>query len=284
MLIDARDLCWFLAGILSAIAGAVLLKPVLRKFDVRHKSAALLKPSVMAAALIVVFAIVLFVWLMSRGLPTGAGDDDVTAHATAGTPQRSSSPSAGAMDESLMRLESRLASQGGTDADWELLAQTYEFMGRAADAQSARSHQLPASLDGASVETAGSEQTPQPANSSAADSAELDGAVELADALKSKVPGGLTLFIIAKAVNSPGPPVAVMRTTTSQWPLRFSLGDASAMVPDRKLSTAGLVTVEARVSRSGVATPQAGDFQSGLTTVNPRERKSVRLVIDRVIG
>jgi hypothetical protein len=42
--------------------------------------------------------------------------------------------------------------------------------------------------------------------------------------------------------------------------------------------------VEARVSRSGVATPQAGDFQSGLTTVNPRERKSVRLVIDRVIG
>jgi cytochrome c-type biogenesis protein CcmH len=76
-----------------------------------------------------------------------------------------------------------------------------------------------------------------------------------------------------------------MRTTTSQWPRRFSLDDTSAMVPDRKLSTAGLVTVEARVSRSGVATPQAGDFQSGLTTVNPRERKkSVRLVIDRVIG
>jgi hypothetical protein len=283
MLIDARDLCWFLAGILSAIAGAVLLKPVLRKFDVRHKSAALLKPSVMAAALIVVFAIVLFVWLMSRGLPTGAGDDDVTAHATAGTPQRSSSPSAGAMDESLMRLESRLASQGGTDADWELLAQTYEFMGRAADAQSARSHQLPASANAADAAAPDSQQTPQPAGGAAPDSAQLDGTVELADALQSQVPAGLTLFVVAKAVDAPGPPVAVLRTTTSHWPVRFSLDDASAMVPDRKLSTVGSVTVQARVSRSGLATPQSGDFQSALATVQPRQRKSVRLVIDHVI-
>jgi hypothetical protein len=284
MLIDARDLCWFLAGILSAVAGVVVLKPAWTKFKAGGKSTALRKPSVMVAALIVVLAIVLFVWLMSRSPPTGAVDGAVSAQASAGTPPGSSSPSAGSMDASLTRLESRLAAQGGTDADWELLAQTYEFMGRAADAQSARSHQLPAGLDAANQQAPDSEQTPQPAGSAAADSPELEGAVELADALKSQVPGGLTLFIIAKAVNSPGPPVAVMRTTTSRWPLRFSLDDASAMVPERKLSTVGLVTVEARVSRSGVATPQTGDFQSGLTTVNPRERKSVRLVIDHVIS
>jgi hypothetical protein len=41
--------------------------------------------------------------------------------------------------------------------------------------------------------------------------------------------------------------------------------------------------VQARVSRSGLATPQSGDFQSALATVQPRQRKSVRLVIDHVI-
>jgi cytochrome c-type biogenesis protein CcmH len=187
------------------------------------------------------------------------------------------------MDESLTRLESRLAAQGGTDADWQLLAQTYDFMGRAADAQSARSHQLPASANAADAAAPDSQQTPQPAGGAAPDSAQLDGTVELADALQSQVPAGLTLFVVAKAVDAPGPPVAVLRSTTNHWPVRFSLDDASAMVPDRKLSTVGSVTVQARVSRSGLATPQSGDFQSALATVQPRQRKSVRLVIDHVI-
>jgi hypothetical protein len=284
MLIDARDLCWFLAGFLSAIAAALVLKPLLAKFHDRRKSGAVLKPPLIIGALIVVFAIVLFTWLISPSPPTGAGDDDVTAHAPAVTPEGSSPQSTGSMDKLVMRLERRPAAQGGTDADWELLAQTYEFMDRAADAQSARAHHLPSTPDSANPGAPASEQTPLPAAGASADSPELNGAVELADALKSKVPVSLTLFIIAKAVDSPGPAVAVMRTTTSRWPLRFSLDDASAMVPGRKVSTVGPVTVEARVSRSGMAIPQPGDFQSGLTTVNPCDRKSVRLLIDHVIG
>ena len=108
MLIDARDLCWFLAGILSAVAGVVVLKPAWTKFKAGGKSTALRKPSVMVAALIVVLAIVLFVWLMSRSPQTGAVDGAVSAQASAGTPPGSSSPSAGSMDASLTRLESRL--------------------------------------------------------------------------------------------------------------------------------------------------------------------------------
>jgi hypothetical protein len=283
MLIGVRDLCWFLAGMLCTVAGAVLLKPWLRRVRAARPSLALPRPALIIGVLIVVLAIILFVWLMGAGPPAGAGDASASAHASVDTPPASSAPSAGSMDESLTRLESRLAAQGGTDADWQLLAQTYDFMGRAADAQSARSHQLPASANAADAAAPDSQQTPQPAGGAAPDSAQLDGTVELADALQSQVPAGLTLFVVAKAVDAPGPPVAVLRTTTSHWPVRFSLDDASAMVPDRKLSTVGSVTVQARVSRSGLATPQSGDFQSALATVQPRQRKSVRLVIDHVI-
>jgi cytochrome c-type biogenesis protein CcmH len=183
------------------------------------------------------------------------------------------------MDEVLARLESRMASQGGSDSDWELLAQTYEFVGRTADARLARAHQLPA---GVAAETAPLPAAlPQPA---AASAASVSGNVELAGTLKSKVPDGLTLFIVAKSIDSPGPPVAIIRTTTGHWPLAFTLDDSNAMLPGRSLSTTQHVTVEARVSRSGMATPQTGDFQSAVATIDPHDPKSVRIIIDRVIG
>ena len=110
------------------------------------------------------------------------------------------------------------------------------------------------------------------------------GEVMLAESLKSKVPAGLTLFIVAKSINSPGAPVAVVRTQTGQWPLKFRLDDSLAMLPERKLSTAGPVTVEARVSQGGTAASQAGDLQSAPASVDPRSGKSVHLVIDHIIG
>jgi hypothetical protein len=262
MPIGRRDIAWFLAGLLSAAA------------------------------------IALFAWLVSPSPPTGApaGGAAVTggAPATGGggiaaRPDASAPNAGGSMDDMLARLETRLASQGGTDADWELLAQSYEVVGRAADAQSARAHHVsgaPASASpGATAPVPASPGAAASAASAAsADAAQLDGVVEIADQLKSSVPAGVTLFIVAKAVNSPGPPVGVMRTTTSQWPVRFRLDDASAMVPGRTLSSAGSVTVQARISRSGMAAPQPGDFQSGVSTVNPHDRKSLRLLIDQVIG
>ncbi len=286
-MISARDLGWFLAGILCAASAAWLLKPLLTRLN-RRTLGAVLRPSFIVGALIVVLAIGVFAWLVSPTptptAPTHVGDTDVTAHAAAAAPESGPPQPAGSMNEMLGRLERRLATQGGSDADWELLAQTYDYMGRAADASSARSHHLPATLGSANPKDSASDQAPPQAATAAAEPARLEGEVELADALKSKVPAGLTLFVVAKAVGLPGPPVAVMRTTTGQWPVRFSLDDASAMVPDRKLLTAGAVTVEARVSRSGTATPQPGDFQSAVVAVNAHERKSVRLLIDHVIG
>ena len=47
---------------------------------------------------------------------------------------------AGALDEVTRKLAQRLATEGGTDADWSLLAQSYDYMGRTEDARAARKH------------------------------------------------------------------------------------------------------------------------------------------------
>jgi hypothetical protein len=267
MSVSRRDLGWYFAGILSAAAIALfgwLMSP-----GPPQGTLATAATSALPAA-------------ASQGPSQGASQDAAAQAARPAAPQTASAP-AGSINESLVRLEARLATQGGTDADWELLAQTYEFTGRAADAQAARAHHLPGAT-GATGASGATGATAVTGGAGPTGAAQLDGVVDIADALKSKVPAGLTLFIVAKAVGAPGPPVGVMRTTTGQWPVRFRLDDSSAMVPGRTLSSAGSVTVEARVSQGGMATPQPGDFQSGVITVNPHDPRSVRLLIDHVIS
>jgi cytochrome c-type biogenesis protein CcmH/NrfG len=121
------------------------------------------------------------------------------------------------------------------------------------------------------------------ASTAQAGSAQLIGEVHLAGTLGHQVPAGLTLFIVARSLNSPGAPVAVVRTQTGAWPVPFRLDDSLAMVSDRKLSTAGAVTVEARISQSGAAASAPGDLASRLVTVEPHSGQSVHLVIDHIL-
>jgi cytochrome c-type biogenesis protein CcmH len=188
----------------------------------------------------------------------------------------------GSMQGAVAGLERRLAAKGGSDADWELLAKSYEFLGRTSDAAQARNKHVPA---GAGAGIADAAAAPAGAGATPLDqSVRVDGEVILADALRDKVPAGLTLFIVAKSVNSPGPPVAILRTTTDAWPVHFRLDDTQAMMPQRKLSTAGPVTIEARTSKSGQAMPERGDFQGVTTALDPSAGKPIRIVIERVIG
>jgi cytochrome c-type biogenesis protein CcmH len=112
----------------------------------------------------------------------------------------------------------------------------------------------------------------------------VEGNIELAGNLAGKIPAGLTLFIVAKSVQLPGPPVAILKLSTGTWPLHFRLDDSQAMVPGRNLSSAGPVTIEARTSRTGQAAPQPGDFQGVIGPLNPDGRKPQRLVISKVLG
>ena len=373
----------------------------------------------------------LYLWLGRPELIGGVPAPVVMPHAGAAASDASDAPAAagaaaGSMDAAVAGLEARLAGGKGSDADWTLLAQSYEFLGRSADAELARRKQLPArrtqvatpgaapavrtadaatlklindanaarrarnygaardayvklaargamtadswadyadvtaSLAGGSLAgEAGKYVTealrldpqhpkalwlqgsmlhesgryaeaiaswerlaavldpdssdarliaaniaedrrlagvtgagPQPPGTdksaggaqAAAAGVVISGEVTIADALKSRVAAGQALFVFAKAVDQAGPPVAVLRTTTGQWPLRFRLDDSLSMMPTRTLSSAGKVTIEARISRSGQAVAAAGDLQGASAVVDPRTAGTLRIVIDRVVN
>lgn len=127
-------------------------------------------------------------------------------------------------------------------------------------------------------------ETLMPANTPARPgAAQLNGEVRLAATLGSTARSGLSLFIVARSINSPGAPVAVVRVKTGVWPVAFHLDDSLAMIPERKLSTAGPVTIEARISQSGAAASAPGDLASQLVTVQELPAQSVQLLIDHVV-
>ncbi|NJD31171.1 MAG: hypothetical protein FIB04_04730 [Gammaproteobacteria bacterium] len=54
---------------------------------------------------------------------------------------------AGSMEAATLALKARLAANGGPDDQWELLAQSYDFLGRSDEAKLARQHKVAAGSD-----------------------------------------------------------------------------------------------------------------------------------------
>jgi cytochrome c-type biogenesis protein CcmH/NrfG len=113
---------------------------------------------------------------------------------------------------------------------------------------------------------------------------EISGTVSIEGRLAARVVRDATLFIYAKAADSPGPPLAVMRTTATAWPVSFHLDDSMAMVPSRRLSQFQKVVIEARISRTGQALPAPGDFYVTSEVLSPSAGKKLALIINREIG
>lgn len=132
--------------------------------------------------------------------------------------------------------------------------------------------------------TAAFAATPAAAAPAAASGVALRGSVTLDARWKDRVAPGSTLFVFAKAVGQPGPPLAVLRVETSTWPISFVLDDSLAMMPNRKLSDFQNVIVEARISRAGTADPKPGDLRGVSAALNPRGAAPLRLVIIEEIG
>jgi cytochrome c-type biogenesis protein CcmH len=95
----------------------------------------------------------------------------------------------------------------------------------------------------------------------------VSGQVRLSAALKSQTSPTDVVFVYAVPANGERMPLALLKTTVAQLPLKFTLDDSSAMLPDRKLSGASQVLVKARISKSGNAIPQPGDWEGSLGPV-----------------
>jgi cytochrome c-type biogenesis protein CcmH len=415
---------WFLTGVLTALGALILVLPWLRK-------APLLGPLPPASWLVAISAFV--VVAVGLGAYQLLGQKDLShsrAPAADGgfrealgafnlepSPANTAPSGAGPMSGAIAALELRLAKGGGSAEDWELLAKSYEFLGRPDEAASARARKLPplAANDGEAAGPAAMAPPPVAPTLSAeslqllakassarqnkqmkqaaaiyaqlaargqmnadswadyadavasvqgskiagepesyiakalalnpqhpkalwlkasadqeagryaaavaawqqlqavlpADSADakivaanlqqdlklasaapaaasasamtVSGEISLSSALSAKVALGATLFIVAKSVDSPGAPVAVLRAKVGAWPLKFTLDDSQSMLPGRNLSSAGRVTIEARISRSGQPLPATGDLQGTSGIVNAADHQPLKILIDHEI-
>jgi hypothetical protein len=251
-----RDTYWFLAGAASGlVAGAVgfyLLSgsnTVSSNTVTQNSAPGAGRPGTSPANL-----------LMPGDTWPSAADANSVAGTTAGATGTANDTNAGALDEVTRNLAQRLATKGGTDDEWRLLAQSYEYMGRTDEARAARTH------------------------IAATESTRISGTVQISTDLAPHAAPGTTLFIYATDGTSPGPPLAVLKLKVDRWPVSFVLDDADAMIPGRNLSASRSVALEARISASGEALPRPGDLVGSVTDVDPHTTHSVNISIDHKIS
>jgi len=113
--------------------------------------------------------------------------------------------------------------------------------------------------------------TAAPTTPAAAAAATIRGQVALSPAgiealRKQPPPASAVLYVLAKAVDGPPMPLAVLRLPLQDLAagrmVAFQLDDSQAMNPQLSLSKFKQVSVEARVSMSGNAIRQPGDWSA----------------------
>lgn len=135
---------------------------------------------------------------------------------------------------------------------------------------------------GGGVQAAGAQSASTPDGQGATvQAASVTGSVDVATALKPRMGGQNTIYLIARAGEG-GPPVAAARFVMGSFPLQFSLDDSMAMNPANTLSKHKEVVLVARISASGNPIAQPGDLEGRITGVAVGA-KDVKLVIDRVL-
>ena len=317
-----RDSFWFLAGVLVSVAIMLSVRAWLRARPALAGRFALPSFAVPIGAALALIGVALGVYFLLGSPDSITASPHAAASADSSQPMQmgQSSAAAGSLDDVTNKLAARLAGSGGTDSEWKLLAESYEYMGRTAEAKNARAHiasaaptaagdatadeaapvtseQMAAIADALDKPSAATPATgghdsgntlgapPQGAGSApGSGQAEISGTVDIASKFAAQAAGGATLFIYAKQPDAPGPPLAVLRVRAEHWPVTFTLNDANAMVSGRNLSSADSVQIEARISKTGDALPQSGDLVGSVASVNPRAGHPVKISIDRQIG
>ena len=139
---------YFAAGALAVVALLFVLYPWLAGKPRVAMLGALPRWVPVVGAVAIVAVLALYIRLGSPQLTDRDATTEGTTSSTvragpAGMGAGAAAATAGSMDAAVSGLERRLAAGGGGDGDWELLAKSYEFMGRAADAAAARQKRLP---------------------------------------------------------------------------------------------------------------------------------------------
>jgi hypothetical protein len=122
---------------------------------------------------------------------------------------------------------------------------------------------------------------PTPLGSAPTGSSSIEGTVDLAPDLASRVPAGAVLFLIARTTER-GPPLAVVRIADPEFPYPFSIGPEDRMI--ESMPFAGEIRISARVDSDGNATSRSpGDLQGAVELPNAPGDRGVALIIDEML-
>lgn len=138
---STNDLFWVLAGLVCGIAVSfVIIAPLWR--SLASRDAASKRSRIAAGAVAAVFAATafgLYAYLGETQHIADAGRSSAAPEAHARASERGSRTDS--MAVATEKLQQKLARGDGTEADWALLAQAYDYIGDTAAAERARSHQ-----------------------------------------------------------------------------------------------------------------------------------------------
>lgn len=115
--------------------------------------------------------------------------------------------------------------------------------------------------------------------SAAQASAGLQLKISLNPTLQNELSPDSTVFVFVRAVENPGPPLAVVRTKVAELPFQIALNDSNAMIPSRPISGARNVIVGARISASGNPERQPGDYEQLSDSIPANTDQTVELII-----
>jgi len=133
---------WVMAGFAAGIAACFVLLPILRG-PAEEPAKNGRRVLVGAAAAVGLFGLAIAIYLQ-LGRPDSL-DASLGSAPHAGV-SSGESGQVGSMEASIQKLADKLAAGGGTDAEWDLLAQSYEFLGNAEAASEARQHRVPGAV------------------------------------------------------------------------------------------------------------------------------------------
>ena len=133
-----------------------------------------------------------------------------------------------------------------------------------------------------STEATTDSSTPAPASAQTSENA-VTVEVSLAPELQASISDSDTVFIYAQALTGPKMPLAIVRKQVTDLPIKVSLDDTMAMMPNMKISSFTEVKLLARVSKSGNAISQPGDLIGSTPAVAITDKTPHQVVISETL-